>query len=237
MNKVLPIHSVISQTFSTYFSVYKKVFGYTFLMALAGVLVSLALTPKVSMVNALPVSLICLAALIVGLILFLTAYITLVKRIAASVNGTHAHFSYGQSFGYFWKTIGGGIFFFVSVGIAMLFFVLPGIFLAVSLCIYLPFLISENRPIFKGWRDCIALVWGSWWKTLLLCLFSLLLIATVFSFLFVVSGFILAFTTEFFYIKVAAMLSGFIARLIFAPFVISFALVWIKALSVAEKHA
>lgn len=67
------------------------------------------------------------------------------------------------------------IIYFLAVNVGMILLVIPGIFLATILSMFLPFIILEGQDIYDAFVNSFKLVWGAWWQTFLVFLVPLML--------------------------------------------------------------
>lgn len=56
------------------------------------------------------------------------------------------------------------IYFFV-VNLSMFLLLLPAVFCAVILAMFIPFILIEKQSIYTAFKSSVRLVWGSWWQT------------------------------------------------------------------------
>ncbi|MCG6970643.1 MAG: hypothetical protein LJE85_12825 [Gammaproteobacteria bacterium] len=61
-----------------------------------------------------------------------------------------------------------GILYSLAVGLGMVLLVIPGIILMVSLVLYMPAFTMDNAGIIGSLKKSHDLVWGNWWRTLLI---------------------------------------------------------------------
>ena len=65
----------------------------------------------------------------------------------------------------FWSFIGLGILVSLSIGIGMLFFFVPGIYLLVPLYLSFSILVFDKKDVGSAYSDSFTLVKGHWWRT------------------------------------------------------------------------
>lgn len=65
--------------------------------------------------------------------------------------------------------------YFLIVNIGIFVFILPGLFLAVALAMFLPLIVVEEQSIYPAFVNSVKLVWGYWWQTFFVLMIPYLL--------------------------------------------------------------
>ncbi|MBA2655141.1 MAG: hypothetical protein H0U71_08775 [Gammaproteobacteria bacterium] len=57
------------------------------------------------------------------------------------------------------------VLYFVFVNVGMFLFILPAVFISISLVMFLPFIVIDRLNVYKAFEASARLVWGNWWQT------------------------------------------------------------------------
>lgn len=85
----------------------------------------------------------------------------------------------GRSFCLYPKTIVAFILMTIMLAIGYTLLLIPGIILSVCLALYIPLIVTENVPVWEGFKYSCALVWRHWLRTAIVLLFMTLLFLVV----------------------------------------------------------
>jgi hypothetical protein len=226
----LPVSRIISHSLKHYFASFRAVWYYALIIALTGFLSEIAFYfPAVGVHAAITTGIIASLTIAVCLVLGLSAYAGLVKKMHNQLSGHEQHFDSYFRFGLsrFWPMLGASILAYLAIFSGFMIFVLPGIFLCVALYVYLPLVIVEKKGPLCGFVVSVRLTWGNWWRTLVVLIFFAITYAIVYGLVallsFILGGYVLVDLLNF-HEAIVGSLTRLLAAFLLLPWSVSIAL-------------
>lgn len=192
-----------------------------FFFLIAAIPAGFSLLAQILLIYLPALALVAVILLIVSVVISLLAAIATVKGVAdASMNDWKA--AYTKSKSLFWPMIWAAILVAIVTMIGFILFVIPGIWLSISLSFYLMALVLENK---RGWdsaKRSMDLVKGNWWGVF----------GRIFGFGILVAIVAIIFTGIAAVTRVEAisLIAGFIINVVVTPISIAFSYLLFKAL-------
>ena len=190
-NQPSSIAKILDASFKLYVVSFKKVIGFGLIISVFSLLASIGTNIFIpadtanseqleimAMQAMIPVILLMMVASVLALI-FYTSIIYRIDNIACGRED-----SFGEAFmvgikkfpSLFW----GFILYLIGITAASLLLLIPGIALSLSMAFYLYFIVVENNTAYAALKASHKLVWGDWWRTLMVFMVPSILMLIVY---------------------------------------------------------
>lgn len=130
--------------------------------------------------------------------------------------------AFGQSLNHLVAMVVAGILFAIAIAVGLVLLIIPGIILMVSLYMFLPAIVLDDKGAVESLKYSHSLVWGNWWRTTAVVTIALIIIYVLFLLIGVIAGLLFVMVgidlvVAFLAQAVATLLGGFVIT----PFIIA----------------
>lgn len=133
---------------------------------------------------------------VVAMFLAIIFYAAIFYKMSGAALGDSINFGGSMTLGLkaVFPLLMAGILYMLAVSLGFVLLIIPGIILMVSLMLYMPAYTMDNEGIIGCLKKSHNLVWGNWWRTVLIFSIPTIILMVVYMALGVVSGVLIALT-------------------------------------------